>query len=54
VGNRQLGEEKLKLAVEIAEDIKQNLEKINHHSKRASSIVKGMLEHSKTRGQKKN
>ena len=31
----------------IAEDLKQNLEKINHHGKRASSIVKGMLEHSR-------
>ena len=29
-------------------DLKQNLEKINHHGKRASSIVKGMLEHSRT------
>ena len=28
-------------------DITQNLEKINHHGKRASSIVKGMLEHSR-------
>ncbi len=32
----------------IADDVKQNLEKINHHGKRASSIVKGMLEHSRT------
>jgi two-component system, NtrC family, sensor kinase len=29
-------------------DIRQNLEKINYHGKRASSIVKGMLEHSRT------
>ena len=29
-------------------DLKQNLEKINHHGKRASFIVKGMLEHSRT------
>ena len=35
------------LAVEIAEDIKQNLEKITLHGKRADAIVKGMLEHSK-------
>jgi two-component system, NtrC family, sensor kinase len=28
-------------------DIRQNLEKINHHGKRASSIVKAMLEHSR-------
>ena len=32
----------------IAHDIKQNLEKINHHGKRADSIVKGMLQHSRT------
>jgi len=38
---------------EILEDIKQNLEKINHHGKRADAIVKGMLEHSKrSSGQK--
>jgi signal transduction histidine kinase len=33
---------------ELTEDIRQNLEKINHHGKRASSIVKGMLEHSRS------
>jgi two-component system NtrC family sensor kinase len=32
----------------IAEDIKQNLEKINHHGKRADAIVKGMLQHTRT------
>jgi two-component system NtrC family sensor kinase len=31
----------------IADDIKQNLEKINHHGKRADAIVKGMLQHSR-------
>jgi signal transduction histidine kinase len=31
----------------IAGDLKQNLEKIVHHGKRASGIVKGMLEHSR-------
>lgn len=36
-------EEKL----EILSDIKSNLEKINHHGKRADSIVKGMLMHSR-------
>ncbi|MFN8347767.1 MAG: ATP-binding protein [Spirosomataceae bacterium] len=30
------------------DDLTQNLEKINHHGKRAASIVKGMLEHSRT------
>jgi signal transduction histidine kinase len=32
----------------IAEDVKQNLEKINHHGKRASDIVRGMLQHSRS------
>jgi signal transduction histidine kinase len=37
----------------IAKDIKDNEEKINHHGKRADSIVKGMLQHSRTNsGQK--
>jgi signal transduction histidine kinase len=36
------------LATEIADDVKQNLEKINHHGKRAGDIVKGMLQHSRT------
>jgi two-component system NtrC family sensor kinase len=35
-------------AISISEDIKQNLEKIRHHGKRADFIVKGMLEHSRT------
>jgi two-component system NtrC family sensor kinase len=29
----------------ISSDIKQNLEKINYHGKRADAIVKGMLQH---------
>ena len=33
---------------EILTDIKQNLEKINHHGKRADNIVKGMLQHSRS------
>ncbi|MDQ6764009.1 MAG: ATP-binding protein, partial [Bacteroidota bacterium] len=32
---------------EIANDVIQNLEKINHHGKRADAIVKGMLQHSR-------
>ncbi len=32
----------------IAADIKQNLEKINHHGKRADAIIKGMLQHSQS------
>ena len=34
-------------AIEIADDLEQNLSKINHHGQRASAIVKGMLEHSR-------
>jgi signal transduction histidine kinase len=41
IGNRQPAEE-------IANDIKENEEKINHHGKRADAIVKGMLQHSRT------
>ncbi len=33
---------------EILNDVKQNLEKINHHGKRADGIVKGMLQHSRS------
>ncbi|MFN3379989.1 MAG: ATP-binding protein [Runella zeae] len=52
----ELQEEKRKINIAIEEDsleeeifgdLVQNLEKINHHGKRASSIVKGMLEHSR-------
>jgi signal transduction histidine kinase len=40
-------------AIAIANDVKQNLEKINRHGKRADAIVKGMLQHSlKSAGQK--
>jgi two-component system, NtrC family, sensor kinase len=41
VGNRQSAEE-------IANDIKENEAKINHHGKRADAIVKGMLQHSRS------
>jgi signal transduction histidine kinase/streptogramin lyase len=42
-------------AKEISNDIKQNLEKISHHGHRASSIVRGMLEHSRnSSGQKED
>jgi two-component system, NtrC family, sensor kinase len=34
-------------AKSIANDIRLNLQKINHHGKRAGSIVSGMLEHSR-------
>ena len=35
-------------ALEIAKDVIDNLEKIVHHGKRADSIVKGMLQHSRS------
>ena len=52
---RELQAEKLKtkaerdetLENELLDDLAQNQEKINYHGKRASSIVKGMLEHSR-------
>ena len=36
------------LIKELIHDLTQNQVKINHHGKRASNIVKGMLEHSRT------
>jgi len=44
----ELGTGNLELATEISNDLKQNLEKINHHGKRADAIVKGMLQHSRS------
>jgi C4-dicarboxylate-specific signal transduction histidine kinase len=35
-------------ALAIADDIKENERKINHHGKRADTIVKGMLQHSRS------
>jgi len=40
-------------ALLIADDIKENEQKINHHGKRADAIVKGMLQHSRTSTGKK-
>ncbi len=37
----------LEAALSIAKDIRNNEAKINHHGKRADSIVKGMLQHSR-------
>lgn len=45
-GNRQQ-------ATDLADNVKQNLDKIIYHGKRADAIVKGMLQHSRTsNGQK--
>jgi signal transduction histidine kinase len=55
VSNELIGELKTELATgnrelatELANDISGNLEKINHHGKRAADIVKGMLQHSRS------
>ncbi|RYF88156.1 MAG: GHKL domain-containing protein [Chitinophagaceae bacterium] len=37
----------------LANDVKDNEDKINHHGKRADSIVKGMLQHSRSSGGQK-
>ena len=37
----------------IANDIKENEQKINHHGKRADAIVKGMLQHSRSKQRQK-
>ena len=47
------GERNETLEDEIINDIKQNLEKINHHGRRADAIVKGMLQHSRSSGGQK-
>ncbi len=46
--NEELDKGDIEEAKAIASDIKKNLEKINHHGKRADAIVKGMLQHSRT------
>ena len=51
--NDEIGKGNFDEAKSIASDVISNQEKINHHGKRASDIVKGMLEHSrKSTGQK--
>ena len=44
----ELGKGNKEDAIAIADDVKQNLEKILHHGKRADGIVKGMLQHSRS------
>ncbi len=46
--NEELNKGDIEEAKAISLDIKQNLEKITHHGKRADSIVKGMLQHSRS------
>ncbi len=45
--NEEIEKQETEEVKAIASDLKMNLQKINHHGKRASSIVKGMLEHSR-------
>jgi signal transduction histidine kinase len=60
VSNELLAEMKTELekgntkdAASIVDDVRQNLEKILYHGKRADAIVKGMLQHSRTSGGQK-
>ncbi len=46
--NEELYKGHFEEAKAISSDLKQNLEKINHHGKRADAIVKGMLQHSRS------
>jgi signal transduction histidine kinase len=46
--NDELDKGDVSEAKTISSDIKQNLEKIAHHGKRADAIVKGMLAHSRS------
>ena len=46
--NDEIDKGNLEDAKQIAQDLKQNLEKINLHGKRAGDIVKGMLQHSRS------
>lgn len=51
--NEELNKGDLEEAKAISSDIKQNLEKITYHGKRADAIVKGMLQHSRSGSDKK-
>jgi len=51
--NEELDNGELEEAKAISKDIKQNLNKISHHGNRADGIVKGMLQHSRASGDKK-
>lgn len=51
--NHELSNGNLEDAIALANDIKENEEKINYHGKRADAIVKGMLQHSRASTGKK-
>jgi signal transduction histidine kinase len=46
--SKAISERDEKMEDELLNDIAQNLEKINHHGRRADAIVKGMLQHSQS------
>ncbi|MBL0132145.1 MAG: two-component sensor histidine kinase [Chitinophagaceae bacterium] len=48
--NEEIGKGNYDEVKEIARDVTENEEKINHHGKRADAIVKGMLQHSRSSG----
>ncbi|RAI94857.1 tetratricopeptide repeat-containing sensor histidine kinase [Algoriphagus yeomjeoni] len=52
--NEELEKGEIDEAKAIGKDLKANLYKINSHGKRADSIVKGMLEHSRTNSGEKS
>ena len=49
----ELATDNVQSAIEIANDVKENEEKINYHGKRADAIVKSMLQHSRSSSGKK-
>lgn len=49
----ELGKDNKQQAIEIANNIKDNEQKINHHGRRADAIVKSMLQHSRSSSGKK-
>jgi len=51
--NDELNKGDIEEAKAISKDIKENEQKISHHGQRASNIVKGMLEHSRSGDGKK-
>ena len=51
--NQELDKGDTQEAKILANEIRQNLQKINHHGKRADAIVKGMLQHSRVSSGKK-
>lgn len=48
----ELREGKIDNVLHLVEDVKQNSKKINYHGKRADAIVKSMLQHSRSSGNK--